>query len=1051
MKDEVAIKVVELEWLQAPLEDIGREIQVMSLSSHPNVVPFSTAFVEGTDLWIVMPLLTGGSVLSLMNCAYREGLPEEYARYILWCILKALEYFHGNGQMHRDVKAANLLLDSTGNTMLADYGMMGWMVEGGWDRKQRQTFVGTPCWMAPEVMEQTDGYDYKADVWSLGITAIELAQGRAPYINYPPMKVLFLTLQNPPPTISSPADQRFSATYKDFIASCLQKDPKVRPSAKQLLKHPLFAKGVTKPPTLADIVAKLPPIGSRGGSQKQLFRQLQKVAAPQRSGIFDKSSKGFGWDYSDIPDKPEPHQSAESVTAIESNATSVTPQASPPDSSSASVSSDAPTPVSATGNHSATDLPRERSAAISPLDTGLVPESSSEPNLAAHTASASPVSGGMHERAASMPVIPPQPTAKSSTAGTSTSALPDHVSIVGNQANSSWISSVPAKTVGQLRKGRFTVSDVPNPDRLEGKIENFLDEEASGLTPSQPAARKDEGRTIARPLSESAVLSQNILERPLSLPEAQQQSIMHASKSQSLQPAATMAPVYSAQGKGPVSRPSIPPSPLPQAVVDSKPRTSGGRQSTNHPVPTVQPRIVSVPNSAPSYAAAVTGQPSQERSFISGVAPVTIQPSPSRISEVSSESAMASRTMRNSPTPSTRPASSQGMAQTRVTNMQAASDPTRPPATSAPVPIVIHTVPATHSAAAGGQRMSGSAEIRQNGSAVHPTPTSEQSIGHYAVPTSTSLSTTTHTTVVTAVGVPANAVVSRPSSALHAPSQPLAVAPTASSGVQVTTIPPKSVTNSSQNHSHSNPPQPSSVQIQTIPVSTGTTPTTQTALPKSAITAPATQGGVAVGTITTPVQQGASVNVAHVAPPSTATVAPKRKSRFEVKDVERPAPGGKQGPPNSMATATSVDSMTSLGAGTLPRPSAGVGTPTVTKTKSRFEVKDIDQRTRQPPIPNGAPSIVSIGPPSSSSSMAGSRQGTPLVSPQPEQVQSTTVGAAKLSLSLLGELQQTIQALVNENESLRREVAMLRGKTHTIPPSGSVAGHRGMAAPEINK
>ncbi len=131
LNDEVAIKVIDLEWFQSSLEDIFREIQVMSLSSHPNVVPFSTAFVNGADLWIVMPLLTGGSVLDLIHDVYPSGLPEAHAVYVLWSLLKAIDYFHRNNQIHRDVKAANILLDSKGNVMLSDYGMMGWMVEGG--------------------------------------------------------------------------------------------------------------------------------------------------------------------------------------------------------------------------------------------------------------------------------------------------------------------------------------------------------------------------------------------------------------------------------------------------------------------------------------------------------------------------------------------------------------------------------------------------------------------------------------------------------------------------------------------------------------------------------------------------------------------------------------------------------------------------------------------------------------------------------------------------------------------------------------------------------
>ena len=113
-----------------------------------------------------MQLMDKGSCLHVMNVLKRkglgEGLKEEFCAIILKEALQGLRYFHENGQIHRDIKAGNILLDSSGKVLIADFGVSGWMMEAGDRRKNRQTFVGTPCWMAPEVMEQVHGYDYKA-------------------------------------------------------------------------------------------------------------------------------------------------------------------------------------------------------------------------------------------------------------------------------------------------------------------------------------------------------------------------------------------------------------------------------------------------------------------------------------------------------------------------------------------------------------------------------------------------------------------------------------------------------------------------------------------------------------------------------------------------------------------------------------------------------------------------------------------------------------------------------------------------------------------------
>ncbi|KAG7262142.1 LOW QUALITY PROTEIN: hypothetical protein CRUP_006383 [Coryphaenoides rupestris] len=219
----LAIKTIDLEEAEDEIEDIQQEITVLSQCDSPFVTKYYGSYLKGSKLWIIMEYLGGGSALDLLRAGAFEEAPDSHHAE---GDPEGLDYLHSEKKIHRDIKAANVLLSEQGQVKLADFGVAGQLTD---TQIKRETF---------------------ADIWSLGITAIELAKGEPPNSDMHPMRVLFHIPKSPPPTLIGD----FSKSFKEFTEACLNKDPAFRPTAKELLKHKFIVKQCKKTSYLSELI-----------------------------------------------------------------------------------------------------------------------------------------------------------------------------------------------------------------------------------------------------------------------------------------------------------------------------------------------------------------------------------------------------------------------------------------------------------------------------------------------------------------------------------------------------------------------------------------------------------------------------------------------------------------------------------------------------------------------------------------------------------------------------------------------------------------------------
>lgn len=259
--DIVAVKKVPVD---SDLADIVKEISIMQQCDSPFIVKCYGSLFDSQDLWICMEYCGAGSVADIMRLRGKPLAEFEIATVLRYSLL-GLDYLHQMRKIHRDIKAGNILLLNDGMAKLADFGVAGQLSD---TLAKRNTVIGTPYWMAPEVIQEI-GYNCSADIWSLGITAIEMADGKPPLADIHPMRALFMIPSQPAPALRKPSN--WSPLFRAFVTSCLVKTPEGRPSAAALLQTEFIRNA-------QDCSILLPLITEASDAREKRLMQMQQTA-----------------------------------------------------------------------------------------------------------------------------------------------------------------------------------------------------------------------------------------------------------------------------------------------------------------------------------------------------------------------------------------------------------------------------------------------------------------------------------------------------------------------------------------------------------------------------------------------------------------------------------------------------------------------------------------------------------------------------------------------------------------------------------------------------